>query len=116
MGASTRAGGSGCQPTEARGVQARARTMAGVRWSATMGAERVVVVLARVVCWREVLRLAARPLFLGVAGEGEGWRARFVDVRVACDGWHRVRAKRGRGAIGGRAGREMLSASGGCRW
>ena len=43
-------------------------------------------------------------MFLDVAVEGEGWRARFVDVRVACDGWHRVRAKRRRGAIGGREG------------
>jgi hypothetical protein len=51
-----------------------------------------------------VLRRAARPLFLDVAVEGEGWRARFVDVRVACDGWHRVRAKRRRGAMGGREG------------
>jgi hypothetical protein len=124
MGASTRAGGSGCQPTEARGVQARARTMAGVRWSATMGAERVAAVLARVGYSEKVLRLAARPLFLGVAVEDEGWRARFVDVRVACDGWHRVRAKRRRGAMGGREGtgeyrvraEDVGGDGGGARW
>ena len=77
VGAKTRAGGGGCQPTIALGLQAQTGAMAGCGGGINGRVDRRGrIALGAAI--ELVLQRAARALLLGTAagllGEGEGWR------------------------------------------